>query len=137
MLLVSGMVDQQQTVVYLPAKRGGLSKGLTQAYELRDLAHDMALQFKSFSPKTDEDATTQAREVSALIRAWAEADDHVRIHRGKPLPGTLRPERKPSKRKSRLLPAPEPVPTPTPAPAQEPVAGPEPAPGPAPTPEPS
>src|ERR1035437_7508011 len=74
-----------------PIKRSGRSKGLLQAYELRDLAHNAAMQFKGFLPITDEAATASAREIAALIRAWSEADDHVRIHRNKPLPGSLRP----------------------------------------------
>lgn len=37
----------------------------------------------------------------AIHKAWVEADDRIRIHRGKPLPGSLRPE---SKRKQTRTP---------------------------------
>src|ERR1035437_1828502 len=95
--------------IELPIKRSGRSKGLLQAYELRDLAHNAAMQFKGFLPITDEAATASAREIAALIRAWSEADDHVRIHRNKPLPGSLRPV---AKVKRGPKPSLAPVPTP-------------------------
>ncbi len=37
-----------------------------------------------------EDATA----VAQLVRAWESAQERVRIHRGRPLPGTLRPKAK-------------------------------------------
>jgi hypothetical protein len=108
---------------YTGKKRGGLSKGLTQAYELRDLAHKAAMQFKGFLPITDEAATASAREIAALIRAWSEADDHVRIHRNKPLPGSLRPVAK-VKRGPKPSLAPVPSAAPAPVTPQEPSAAP-------------
>jgi hypothetical protein len=102
-----------------PEKRSGRSKGLIQAYELRDLAHKAAMQFESFSPITDEAATASAREIAALIRAWSEADDHVRIHRNKPLPGSLRPVAK-VKRGPKPSLAPVPQANPAPVTPQEP-----------------
>ena len=43
-----------------------------------------------------EDATA----VSQLVRAWESAQRMVRIHRGRPLPGTLRPKEKKPKERS-------------------------------------
>ncbi len=80
-----------------------LSKGLKQAYDLQDLAFELAM--KSKLGMTDEELD-QARTVAQLIRAWSEAQERVRIHRGKPLPGTLRPVSKPKHSKSRAEPEP-------------------------------
>ena len=70
--------------------------GLLQAYELRDLAWGLAKKLGTGTASETEQKA--ARDVTGLIRAWSEADDRVRIHRGKPLPGTLRPKWKPSNR---------------------------------------
>ena len=93
------------------------SKGLTQAYALRDIAHRLAIELAEPQPDKEIDKTSRAKEVAALVRAWAEADDHVKIHRGKPLPGTLRPVAKPKKVKVSVEPEPvtpqEPLPATT------------------------
>ena len=39
-----------------------------------------------------------APAIAQLIRAWSEAREAIRILRGRPLPGSLRPERKPKHR---------------------------------------
>jgi hypothetical protein len=94
-------------------KTGGKSRGLLQAYELRELAHTMAMQLGQVEQDDNVDKASRAREVSALIRAWSEADDHVRIHRNKPLPGSLRPV---AKVKRGPKPSLAPVPSAAPAP---------------------
>jgi hypothetical protein len=66
--------------------------GLLQAYELRDLAWGLAKKLGTGTANETEQKA--ARDVTGLIRAWSEADDRVRIHRNKPLPGTLRPKEK-------------------------------------------
>lgn len=94
-----------------PPKRDGRSRGLIQAYELRQLAHELAMKLASGEAREKESKV--ARDITGLIRAWAEADDRVRIHRGKPLPGTLRPTSKPKRsRQPSLGPVTEPTPTP-------------------------
>ena len=89
------LIDQPQTpatkLPYTGKKRGGISKGLTQAYELRDLTHRLAKEIGSTVPENNEERTSFAREVTGLVRAWDTADNRVRIHRNKPLPGSLRP----------------------------------------------
>jgi hypothetical protein len=78
------------------------TSGRTQAYQLRELAYSLAL--KVGTGKAIESENKSARDVTGLIRAWSEADDRVRIHRNKPLPGTLRPKEKPPKRKVKTEP---------------------------------
>jgi hypothetical protein len=94
---------------YTGKKRGGLSKGLIQAYELRDLTHRLAKDIGSTVPSNNEEKTAFAREVAGLVRAWDTADNRVRIHRNKPLPGSLRPVAK-VKRGSKPSLAPVPAP---------------------------
>ena len=105
------------------AKRKGRSKGFAQAFELRQLAFETAMKFKGFSPITDESATASAREISSLIRAWSEADEHVRLWLNKPSPGSLRPVAK-VKRGPKPSLAPVPNAAPAPVTPQEPSAAP-------------
>jgi hypothetical protein len=93
---------------------------MMQAYALRQLAFDLAREvgLAKVSELSDE-LRAQAQAVTGLIRAWAEADERARIARGRPLPGSLRPERK-SKVKRRPIVQPVRV---TPAPADLPQAG--------------
>jgi len=76
-----------------------ISKGLKQAYDLRDIAHGLAT--KLAANQANESEMESARVTAQLIRSWSEADDRVRIHRGKPLPGTLRPVKRPTPRRVR------------------------------------
>lgn len=91
-------------------RRQSNSRGLTQAYELRDLAANMAIALKDELTQPDGKLAitrdeygkpVDAPAIAQLIRAWSEAREAIRILRGRPLPGSLRPERKPSKRKPR------------------------------------
>ena len=76
--------------------------GMMQAYALRQLAFDLARQIGGAKPcDVSEELRAQANATTQLIRAWAEADERARIARGRPLPGSLRPERKLAKRKPR------------------------------------
>lgn len=92
--------------------------GAMQAYALRQLAFDLAREFglSSDAELTDQ-LRTRANAVTGLVRAWAEADERARIARGRPLPGSLRPERK-TKRKQTAV---EPVTAPITAPVEQPV----------------
>lgn len=78
------------------------SKGLTQAYVLRDVAYQLAVRCSVKPSALSEEEVEQARAVTNLVKAWAEADDRIRIHRGKPLPGSLRPVAKKPKRKPKF-----------------------------------
>ena len=77
-----------------------ISKGLKQAYDLQDFTFSALVALRdSLSQEgklkvSREDATA----IGNLIRAWEACQERVRIHRGKPLPGSLRPEpKKPAK----------------------------------------
>ncbi len=41
-----------------------------------------------------------ASAVGSLIKAWESCQERIRIHRGKPMPGVLRPEKRLSKKLS-------------------------------------
>lgn len=86
-----------------PDDTPGKNRGLIQAYKLRDFAAAtaMALQESMRNPdgsltiRRDEDGKpVDAAAVTALVKAWAEAMEAIRIIRGKPLPGSLKPERR-------------------------------------------
>lgn len=83
------------------------TSGRAQAYQLRELAFNLALRLGT--GKAADSEKKAARDVTGLIRAWSEADDRVRIHRNKPLPGTFRPKEKP-KRSARPSLEPSPIP---------------------------
>ena len=73
-----------------------------QAYRLREVAFRFALDVAGVTvPEPSEDLCARARDFAACVKAWSEADERGRIARGRPLPGSLRPERKQSKRKAR------------------------------------
>jgi hypothetical protein len=76
--------------------------GLMQAYALRQLAFDLAREIGLAKPEElDETLRARANSVASLIRAWSEADERGRIARGRPLPGSLRPEAKTKRKGSR------------------------------------
>lgn len=75
----------------------GKFKGLTQAYELQDYVFDacMALKRSQTQPDGQLKITREdAQAINALVRSWESAQERIRIHRNKPMPGSLRPERK-------------------------------------------
>lgn len=79
----------------------GYGRGLTQAYDLRDLAAREALAIGNDTaadpPLKPVERARRALAISALVKAWETASDRVRIMRGQPLPGSRRPdERRPS-----------------------------------------
>jgi len=107
---VSNQLGQSTVIVVPPDRRSGNSRGLTQAYILRDLAATTAIALKAdmtndagelIIRRDEYGKPVDAPAIAQLIRAWSEAREAIRILRGRPLPGSLRPERKPSKRKPR------------------------------------
>jgi len=97
-------------VVVPPDRRSGNSRGLTQAYILRDLAATTAIALKAdmtneagelIIRRDEYGKPVDAPAIAQLIRAWSEAREAIRILRGRPLPGSLRPERKPRSPKQR------------------------------------
>ena len=82
------------------------SNGLTQAYGIRDIAAEYALDCKTTEAKSLEDKALRARTLKDCTTVWMIASDRIRIIRGRPLPGSLRPESKPKKLKHPVLPPP-------------------------------
>lgn len=99
-----------------PIRKAGdkkYSSELTQARQIQNIAHKLVASMEndivalpaSPSPKSAAAVRAARRSVAVSLRmavmAWETACDRVRIARGKPLPGSLRPEpiakRKPTK----------------------------------------
>jgi hypothetical protein len=84
------------------------SRALSQCRGIQNLAYETAMGFKALAPG-DDDIERHARICVALAqiaRAWESAVERARILRGRPLPGSLRPERKtkaPRARSARLV----------------------------------
>ena len=71
-----------------------ISKGLKQAYELQDLTFQAAMSFKA--SLTGEDGKLKitredAQSLAALAKTWEKCQDRIRVHRGRPMPGTIGP----------------------------------------------
>jgi hypothetical protein len=72
-----------------------ISKGLKQPYELQDftyaaaLAHKDSLLVDGKLVVTREDASA----ICSLVKSWELAQERIRIHRNKPLPGVRRQEK--------------------------------------------
>ena len=79
-----------------------ISKGLKQAYDLQDFAFACALALKN--ALTKDGKLTVSREdavaVGRIVDGWAKCQERIRIHRGKPLPGSLRPGKRQVRRES-------------------------------------
>jgi hypothetical protein len=91
---------------------------LAQAYELRNAVAAEALALLAGEPPADQALRyRRAGAVAGLVKAWESASERIRIARGQPLPGSLRPMGKPTKRPSYGLV--HPMPAQPPAPADE------------------
>jgi len=76
------------------------SAGVMQAYRLREVAFRFALDVAGVTiANPDESLCARARDFAACVRAWTDTNDQARIGRGQPLPGSLRPERKPKQKR--------------------------------------
>ena len=65
------------------------SKGLRQAYEVQDTAYEMIMRIKAKALENPDKDSVQS--ITALGRLWVDAQERIRVHRGKPLPGSRRP----------------------------------------------
>ena len=83
-----------------------VSKGLRQAYDMQDFAYAVSMAIKESLTREGKvlppDKDTAAM-ISSLNKAWRDAQEQVRIHRGKPLPGSLTHEKVKVGRKQRAL----------------------------------
>ena len=71
-----------------------LSRGLRQAYDIQDLAYSAMMDLKQGLEAGGSDTDQKlerANAISILTRSWATAQERIRIHKGKPLPGSRRP----------------------------------------------
>ncbi len=81
------------------------SRALSQCLDIQNLAYETAMGFKTLEP-SDDAIDRHARKCMALAqvaRAWESAVERACILRGRPLPGSLRPERKPKRVAPRVL----------------------------------
>jgi len=78
-----------------------------QAYRLREVAFRFALDVAGVTiANPDEALCSRARDFAACVKAWTDTNVQARIANGTPLPGSLRPERKPRTPKRRAPVAP-------------------------------
>jgi hypothetical protein len=76
-----------------------ISKGLKQAYELQDFTFEAAMALKAELAGESgkmKIAREDAAAIASLVKSWEACQERIRIHRGKPMPGSYRPERKPT-----------------------------------------
>ena len=97
----SSMSQPVQSTVPID-RRIGNSRGLTQAYLLRDALATQALALLAVQPPEDVKVRCSiAVAATSLVKGWEAACDRIRIARGRPLPGSLRPSAKPQRSQSR------------------------------------
>lgn len=105
-------------------KKGQRKPTKVQASEIQGLMHLRIVQLLEQTTEgkvLDEATRDECNALSAAVRAWDTAADRARIARGKPLPGSMRPEKKAS-RKPKTPQAPsEPASSPQPVVASEPM----------------
>ena len=78
--------------------------GRMQAYRLREVAFRLALDVAGVTVENPSDELrARARDFAAVVRAWTDTNDQSRIANGRPLPGSLRPERKPKQPRKSIV----------------------------------
>ena len=78
-----------------------ITKGLKQAYDVQDITYDCLMAIREQLKQVTRDSNgvmnapnnQQAAMIAALSKAWRDAQEQIRIHRGKPLPGSLSHEK--------------------------------------------
>lgn len=68
------------------------NRGLAQAYDLRDFAAEEAMRLRQTKARSLRDKALKAQALKALGNVWSDASDRIRILRGRPLPGSLKPQ---------------------------------------------
>lgn len=82
----------------------GNNRGLAQAYDIRDIAAKEAIELGRAETKDLSERLARAKAMQSLASVWSDASDRIRILRGRPLPGSRRPEPLVKKKKSQPLP---------------------------------
>jgi hypothetical protein len=82
------------------------SRGLDQAYRMQDFAFDAAMALRE-AMTSEGKVRAPSKEDSAALgvvgKVWKDAQEQIRIHKGKPLPGSLTHEKvKPSRTRASL-----------------------------------
>lgn len=83
-----------------PGRRDALKDCLALQRLLRDLALSLR---EDVAPEIAEIRARKATAVAAAAKGWETLEDRKRILRGRPLPGSLRPEKEPPARKRKTL----------------------------------
>lgn len=86
---------------YGPKRKPGGRAALAQCLDMQECVYSTALLLKDDCVESTEreERARCASALASLCKAWEAMDDRRRILRGKPLPGSLRPERKPVKKR--------------------------------------
>jgi hypothetical protein len=94
---------QAQSQPQLPSTTANVSKkpkrisGRTQSYLVQGFVFDRLMALKAEIEEKGElsqRARDDANAIASTVKAWETAQERVRIHRGRPLPGTYRPKEK-------------------------------------------
>ena len=89
------LIDQSIPKPIDPTDRKDVSnQGLIQAYVLRNIAAQEAIELRQVKVKDLSERLARAKAYQSLGTLWKDASDRIRILRGRPLPGSLKPERK-------------------------------------------
>jgi len=84
-----------------PSKRSYRNnKGLMQAYILRDLAANQAVVLESVVANDVKEQAAKAGAIRDMCAVWSQASERIRLLRGRPLPGSLRPTSSKKRRKA-------------------------------------
>lgn len=71
-------------------------KALAQAYDVQDFAYSALMALKAETQKDGKQqalSKDDAATLGTLGKVWRDAQEQIRIHRGKPLPGSLTHEK--------------------------------------------
>jgi hypothetical protein len=83
-----------------------VSKGLKQAYDMQDFAYSVVMALReqlTQDGKVKAPDKDMASSIATLGRTWKDAQEQIRIHKGKPLPGSLTHEKVKQGRQARSL----------------------------------
>ena len=82
--------------------QNNIRKVLSQAVDLKELVYEAAQAMRDGfnSPEDAEVSRARAMAVSQLCKSFKDMTDVIRVARGKPLPGSLRPESKSKPKKA-------------------------------------
>jgi outer membrane protein TolC len=79
----------------------GNNLGLAQAYDIRDIAAKYALSLEKTKIDGLDEQAARAQALRNLAQVWDTASERIRIIRGRPLPGSLRPKSLPPAKSKR------------------------------------